>query len=239
MWSTSISLFYWKDKEKKSFFMFWWIVLGFHTTAPFCETPSCPEYGLPVIAVMTDIEMISQMLFLVQRDRITSFRKTGMKKEKPLIQHPTDPLSAQTELPIPQPLFDDRSMNLSEKEIIDLFEKMMVSLDCLPVVFCGTDWHQIWCCPQSVQVDVQCHWISLWSTKSERQCSSTDGYDGRLLLHAQHNRGLFPECFFKLIISDKWETLMPPTGYWSWACVFTFLVFPILDILPICIRYMK
>lgn len=51
-----------------------------------------------------------------------------MKKEKPLIQHPTDPLSTQTELPVPQPLFDDRSMNLSEKEIIDLFEKMMVSV---------------------------------------------------------------------------------------------------------------
>lgn len=50
-----------------------------------------------------------------------------MKKEKLLIQHPTDPLSTQSELPVPQPLFDDRSMNLSEKEIIDLFEKMMVS----------------------------------------------------------------------------------------------------------------
>ena len=59
-----------------------------------------------------------------------------MKKEKPLIQHPTDPLSTQAELPVPQPLFDDRSMNLSEKEIIDLFEKMMVSffflLRCFP-----------------------------------------------------------------------------------------------------------
>lgn len=55
-----------------------------------------------------------------------------MKKEKPLIQHPTDPLSTQSELPVPQPLFDDRSMNLSEKEIIDLFEKMMVSV----VLFC-------------------------------------------------------------------------------------------------------
>uniref|UniRef100_A0A3P9LRH9 Diaphanous-related formin 2 n=1 Tax=Oryzias latipes TaxID=8090 RepID=A0A3P9LRH9_ORYLA len=64
-----------------------------------------------------------------QRDRITSFRKTGMKKEKPLIQHPTDPLSPQTELPIPQPLFDDRSMNLSEKEINDLFEKMMEDMN--------------------------------------------------------------------------------------------------------------
>lgn len=51
-----------------------------------------------------------------------------MKKEKLLIQHPTDPLSTQTELPVPQPLFDDRSMNLSEKEIMDLFEKMMVSV---------------------------------------------------------------------------------------------------------------
>jgi len=64
----------------------------------------------------------------LQRDRITSFRKQGTKKEKPLIQHPTDPISNQTELPVPQPFFDERSMNLSEKEIIDLFEKMMVSL---------------------------------------------------------------------------------------------------------------
>ncbi|XP_030594516.1 protein diaphanous homolog 2 isoform X1 [Archocentrus centrarchus] len=63
------------------------------------------------------------------RDRITSFRKTGMKKEKPLIQHPTDPLSTQAELPVPQPLFDERSMNLSEKEIIDLFEKMMEDMN--------------------------------------------------------------------------------------------------------------
>ncbi|XP_040903518.1 protein diaphanous homolog 2 isoform X6 [Toxotes jaculatrix] len=52
-----------------------------------------------------------------------------MKKEKPLIQHPTDPLSTQAELPVPQPLFDDRSMNLSEKEIIDLFEKMMEDMN--------------------------------------------------------------------------------------------------------------
>ncbi|XP_077464740.1 protein diaphanous homolog 2 isoform X6 [Stigmatopora argus] len=63
------------------------------------------------------------------RDRITSFRKTGMKKEKPLIQHPMDPFSNQTELPIPQLFFDDRSMNLSEKEIIDLFEKMMEDMN--------------------------------------------------------------------------------------------------------------
>ncbi|XP_073710451.1 protein diaphanous homolog 2 isoform X4 [Misgurnus anguillicaudatus] len=63
------------------------------------------------------------------RDRITSFRKQGTKKEKLLIQHPTDPLSPQTELPVPQPLFDDRSWNLSEKEIIDLFEKMMEDMN--------------------------------------------------------------------------------------------------------------
>ncbi|XP_051514938.1 protein diaphanous homolog 2-like isoform X2 [Myxocyprinus asiaticus] len=63
------------------------------------------------------------------RDRITSFRKQGMKKEKLLIQHPTDPIYTQTELPVPQPLFDERSMNLSEKEIIDLFEKMMEDMN--------------------------------------------------------------------------------------------------------------
>ncbi|XP_041845513.1 protein diaphanous homolog 2 isoform X2 [Melanotaenia boesemani] len=63
------------------------------------------------------------------RDRITSFRKTGTKKEKPLIQHPTDPISAQTEMPVPQPFFDERSMNLSEKEIVDLFEKMMEDMN--------------------------------------------------------------------------------------------------------------
>lgn len=77
----------------------------------------------------------SDTVFFFQRDRITSFRKAGMKKEKPLIQHPTDPLSTQSELPIPQPLFDDRSMNLSEKEIIDLFEKMMVSF-CMLCTIC-------------------------------------------------------------------------------------------------------
>uniref|UniRef100_A0A3B5MSG6 Diaphanous-related formin 2 n=1 Tax=Xiphophorus couchianus TaxID=32473 RepID=A0A3B5MSG6_9TELE len=64
-----------------------------------------------------------------QRDRITSFRKTGTKKEKPLIQHPTDPISTQVELPQPQPFFDERSMNLSEKEIVDLFEKMMEDMN--------------------------------------------------------------------------------------------------------------
>uniref|UniRef100_A0A8C1UUT9 Diaphanous-related formin 2 n=1 Tax=Cyprinus carpio TaxID=7962 RepID=A0A8C1UUT9_CYPCA len=70
---------------------------------------------------------LTQLSF--QRDRITSFRKQGMKKEKPLIQHPTDPISTQTELPVPQPLFDECSMNLSEKEIVDLFEKMMEDMN--------------------------------------------------------------------------------------------------------------
>uniref|UniRef100_A0A673M8V8 Protein diaphanous homolog 2-like n=1 Tax=Sinocyclocheilus rhinocerous TaxID=307959 RepID=A0A673M8V8_9TELE len=70
---------------------------------------------------------LTQLSF--QRDRITSFRKQGMKKEKPLIQHPTDPISTQTELPAPQPLFDESSMNLSEKEIMDLFEKMMEDMN--------------------------------------------------------------------------------------------------------------
>ncbi|KAG5264090.1 hypothetical protein AALO_G00272010 [Alosa alosa] len=64
------------------------------------------------------------------RDRITSFRKQGGKKEKPFIQHPTDPLSPQAELPKPQPFIDSMSsMNLSEKEIIDLFEKMMEDMN--------------------------------------------------------------------------------------------------------------
>uniref|UniRef100_A0A673GU58 Protein diaphanous homolog 2-like n=1 Tax=Sinocyclocheilus rhinocerous TaxID=307959 RepID=A0A673GU58_9TELE len=66
---------------------------------------------------------------LFKRDRITSFRKQGIKKEKPFIQHPTDPISTQIELPVPQPLFDERSMNLSEKEIVDLFEKMMEDMN--------------------------------------------------------------------------------------------------------------
>ncbi|MBN3274093.1 DIAP2 protein, partial [Polyodon spathula] len=63
----------------------------------------------------------------VRRDRITSLRKSVPKREKLLIQHPTDPLTIANELPAPQSLFDERSMNLSEKEIFDLFEKMMVS----------------------------------------------------------------------------------------------------------------
>ncbi|MGH0178703.1 UNVERIFIED_CONTAM: hypothetical protein FKN15_077961 [Acipenser sinensis] len=63
------------------------------------------------------------------RDRITSLRKSVPKREKLLIQHPTDPLTIANELPAPQPLFDERSMNLSEKEIFDLFEKMMEDMN--------------------------------------------------------------------------------------------------------------
>uniref|UniRef100_H9GK55 Diaphanous related formin 2 n=1 Tax=Anolis carolinensis TaxID=28377 RepID=H9GK55_ANOCA len=63
------------------------------------------------------------------RDRITSFRKSGVKKEKLLIQHPIDAQTSINELPVAQPLFDERSMNLSEKEVMDLFEKMMEDMN--------------------------------------------------------------------------------------------------------------
>ncbi|XP_077142640.1 protein diaphanous homolog 2 isoform X1 [Ranitomeya variabilis] len=63
------------------------------------------------------------------RDRLTSFRKSGVKKDKPLIQHPTDPQATIAEFPAPQQLFDERSLNLSEKEIMDLFEKMMEDMN--------------------------------------------------------------------------------------------------------------
>ncbi|XP_070615976.1 protein diaphanous homolog 2 isoform X2 [Erythrolamprus reginae] len=63
------------------------------------------------------------------RDRLTSFRKTGVKKERLLIQHPIDSPASINELPVAQPLFDERSMNLSEKEVMDLFEKMMEDMN--------------------------------------------------------------------------------------------------------------
>uniref|UniRef100_A0A8D2JQW1 Protein diaphanous homolog 2 n=1 Tax=Sciurus vulgaris TaxID=55149 RepID=A0A8D2JQW1_SCIVU len=63
------------------------------------------------------------------RDRITSFRKSTVKKEKPLIQHPIDSQVAMTEFPAAQPLYDERSLNLSEKEVLDLFEKMMEDMN--------------------------------------------------------------------------------------------------------------
>lgn len=62
----------------------------------------------------------------LQRDRITSFRKAAVKKEKPLIQHPIDSQPSISEIPHAQALVDERCMNLSEKEVMDLFEKMMV-----------------------------------------------------------------------------------------------------------------
>ncbi|CAM4601754.1 unnamed protein product, partial [Lepidochelys olivacea] len=62
------------------------------------------------------------------RDRLTSFRKSAVKKEKPLIQHP-DSQASISEFPVAQPLFDDRCMNLSEKEVMDLFEKMMEDMN--------------------------------------------------------------------------------------------------------------
>ncbi|KAG9478170.1 hypothetical protein GDO78_013267, partial [Eleutherodactylus coqui] len=63
------------------------------------------------------------------RDRLTSFRKSGVKKEKPFIQHATDSQATIAEFPAPQQLFDERSLNLSEKEIMDLFEKMMEDMN--------------------------------------------------------------------------------------------------------------
>ncbi|XP_019392011.1 PREDICTED: protein diaphanous homolog 2 isoform X1 [Crocodylus porosus] len=63
------------------------------------------------------------------RDRLTSLRKSAVKKEKPLIQHPIDSQASVSELPVAQPLIDERSMNLSEKEVMDLFEKMMEDMN--------------------------------------------------------------------------------------------------------------
>ncbi|XP_038630929.1 protein diaphanous homolog 2 isoform X2 [Scyliorhinus canicula] len=63
------------------------------------------------------------------RDRLTSFRKSTAKKEKPHIQHPTDSQIAMCDLPLAQPVFEECFMNLSEKEILDLFEKMMEDMN--------------------------------------------------------------------------------------------------------------
>uniref|UniRef100_A0A4X2K7I4 Diaphanous related formin 2 n=1 Tax=Vombatus ursinus TaxID=29139 RepID=A0A4X2K7I4_VOMUR len=63
------------------------------------------------------------------RDRITSFRKSAVKKEKPLIQHPIDSQVALTEFPASQLLYEERSQNLSEKEVQDIFEKMMEDMN--------------------------------------------------------------------------------------------------------------
>ncbi|XP_050166725.1 protein diaphanous homolog 2 isoform X3 [Myiozetetes cayanensis] len=63
------------------------------------------------------------------RDRITSFRRSAVKKEKPLIQHPIDSQPSISEIPHAQALADERCMNLSEKEVMDLFEKMMEDMN--------------------------------------------------------------------------------------------------------------
>jgi len=49
-----------------------------------------------------------------------------VRKEKPLIQHHVDTQPPISEIPLAQALLDERCMNLSEKEVMDLFEKMMV-----------------------------------------------------------------------------------------------------------------
>ncbi|XP_068106081.1 protein diaphanous homolog 2 isoform X2 [Hyperolius riggenbachi] len=62
------------------------------------------------------------------RDRLTSFRKSGMKKEKekPLIQHFTDTQTTMVDFPAPQ---QPEEILLSEKEVLDLFEKMMEDMN--------------------------------------------------------------------------------------------------------------
>ncbi|XP_061454159.1 protein diaphanous homolog 2 isoform X2 [Rhineura floridana] len=82
------------------------------------ENKNKPKLNLQIKTLADDV-----------RDRITSFRKSGVKKEKLLIQHPIDSQATINELPVAQPLFDERSMNLSEKEVMDLFEKMMEDMN--------------------------------------------------------------------------------------------------------------
>uniref|UniRef100_A0A8C3Q886 Protein diaphanous homolog 2 n=1 Tax=Geospiza parvula TaxID=87175 RepID=A0A8C3Q886_GEOPR len=72
---------------------------------------------------------LTQGAAAVGRDRITSFRKSAVKKEKPLIQHPIDSQPSISEIPHAQALVDERCMNLSEKEVMDLFEKMMEDMN--------------------------------------------------------------------------------------------------------------
>ncbi|XP_060105384.1 protein diaphanous homolog 2 [Heteronotia binoei] len=82
------------------------------------ENKNKPKLNLQIKTLADDV-----------RDRITSFRKSGVKKEKLLIQHPIDTPASINELPLVQPLFDERCMNLSEKEVMDLFEKMMEDMN--------------------------------------------------------------------------------------------------------------
>ncbi|XP_072481818.1 protein diaphanous homolog 2 isoform X3 [Notamacropus eugenii] len=82
------------------------------------ETKNKPKLNIQIKTLADDM-----------RDRITSFRKSAVKKEKPLIQHPLDSQVAMTEFPAAQPLYEERSLNLSEKEVLDLFEKMMEDMN--------------------------------------------------------------------------------------------------------------
>ncbi|XP_074061618.1 protein diaphanous homolog 2 isoform X2 [Macrotis lagotis] len=82
------------------------------------ETKNKPKLNIQIKTLADDM-----------RDRITSFRKSAVKKEKPLIQHPLDSQVAMTEFPAAQPFYEERSLNLSEKEVLDLFEKMMEDMN--------------------------------------------------------------------------------------------------------------
>ncbi|XP_037021675.2 protein diaphanous homolog 2 isoform X2 [Artibeus jamaicensis] len=82
------------------------------------ETKNKPKLNIQIKTLADDV-----------RDRITSFRKSTVKKEKHFIQHPIDSQVAMSEFPAPQPLYDERSLNLSEKEVLDLFEKMMEDMN--------------------------------------------------------------------------------------------------------------
>ncbi|XP_068921383.1 protein diaphanous homolog 2 [Petaurus breviceps papuanus] len=82
------------------------------------ETRNKPKLNIQIKTLADDM-----------RDRITSFRKSAVKKEKPLIQHPLDSQVAMSEFPAAQPSYEERSLNLSEKEVMDLFEKMMEDMN--------------------------------------------------------------------------------------------------------------
>ncbi|XP_035315214.1 protein diaphanous homolog 2 isoform X3 [Cricetulus griseus] len=82
------------------------------------ETKNKPKLNIQIKTLADDV-----------RDRITSFRKSTVKKEKPFIQHPIDSQVSMSEFPVAQPLYDERSLNLSEKEVLDLFEKMMEDMN--------------------------------------------------------------------------------------------------------------
>ncbi|XP_031231233.1 protein diaphanous homolog 2 [Mastomys coucha] len=82
------------------------------------ETKNKPKLNIQIKTLADDV-----------RDRITSFRRSAIKKEKPIIQHPTDSQVAMSEIPPAQILYDDRSLILSEKEVLDLFEKMMEDMN--------------------------------------------------------------------------------------------------------------